>query len=152
MSHSTFTIGEFAQHAGLNPKTIRYYEEIGLLPPPPRNEAGYRLYSEEDLTRLRFVQRAKLLGLGLAEVKQLADYADDGQCHSLQEHLLTLVQEKLIEVDRRLAELAALRDDLCRFRDELTARAQETCAGQSTTPDGHSCQCLTPDQEKRHAN
>jgi len=152
MSHSTFTIGEFAQHAGLNPKTIRYYEEIGLLPPPPRNEAGYRLYSDQDLTRLRFVQRAKLLGLGLAEVKQLANYADDRQCHSLQEHLLTLVQEKLVEVDHRLAELAALRDDLCRFRDELTARVQEMCAGESVAPYGDSCQCLTPNEEKSNVN
>jgi len=152
MSHSTFTIGEFAQHAGLNPKTIRYYEEIGLLPPPPRNEAGYRLYSVQDLTRLRFVQRAKLLGLGLAEVKQLADYADDGQCYSLQEHLLTLVQEKLVEVDHRLAELAALRDDLCRFRAELTTRVKETHTKRAATLDDDSCQCLTIDQEKRHAN
>ncbi|MBI4758475.1 MAG: MerR family transcriptional regulator, partial [Chloroflexi bacterium] len=141
MSCSTFTIGEFARYAGLNPKTIRYYEGIGLLPQPLRNEAGYRLYAHEDLARLRFVQRAKLLGLSLAEVKQLADYADNRQCHSLQEHLLALVQEKLAEVDRRLAELAALRDDLHRFRDELTARVKEADIEQAATPRDDPCQC-----------
>lgn len=145
MPSSVFTIGEFARYSGINPKTIRYYEEIGLLPQPHRSQAGYRLYADEDLARLRFIQRAKLLGLSLAEVKQLADYANDRQCHSLQEHLLALVQEKSLEVDRRLAELAALRGDLHRFRDELAARVRETGAA-------NACQCLMGQEEEGHAN
>jgi DNA-binding transcriptional MerR regulator len=144
MSFSALTIGQFARRAGLNPKTIRYYEEIGLLPPPPRNDVGYRLYSDQDLPRLRFVQRAKMLGLSLAEIKQLADYADDGCCDLLQEHLLTLVEKKLAEVDRRLAELAAFRDDLRRFHDELAAGIA-TASPEPTTPlDADSCQCIEP--------
>ena len=124
MSFSALTIGQLAQRAGLNPKTIRYYEEIGLLPQPPRNEVGYRLYFDEDLPRLRFIQRAKMLELSLAEIKQLVDYADDGCCDLLQEHLLALVEEKLVEVDQHLAELAAFREDMRRFRDELAARRE----------------------------
>lgn len=144
MSSSALTIGRFARRAGLNPKTIRYYEEIGLLPPPQRNELGYRLYSDEDLPRLRFVQRAKMLGLSLAEIKQLVDYADQGCCGSLQEHLLVLVEEKLVEVDRRLAELMAFRDDLQRFRGELASGL--TAAGPKPTMplDAASCRCIEP--------
>ncbi|MCL5999600.1 MAG: MerR family transcriptional regulator [Chloroflexi bacterium] len=152
MSHLAFTIGEFAQSVGLNPKTIRYYEEIGLLPEPPRNRAGYRLYSNADLTRLHFVQRAKWLGLSLAEVKQLADYADHRQCDSLQEHLLALVQEKLAEVDCRLAELAALRNDLRCFQNELTVKTKETGTESNATAHDDPCKCLDPDQEKHHVN
>ena len=152
MSSSAFIIGKFARCCGLNPKTIRYYEEIGLLPQPRRNEAGYRLYWPEDLTRVRFVRRAKLLGLSLAEVKRLADYADNRRCHALQEHLLALVQEKLAEVDRRLIELAALRDDLQRFRDELAAWTQVAADEQVATSDRDSCRCLGQDQEGPHVN
>ncbi len=152
MPHSTFTIGEFAQYAGVNPKTVRYYEEIGLLPQPLRNEVGYRLYSDEDLARLRFVRRAKLLGLSLAEVKQLAGYAAEQRCHSLQEHLLALVETKLAELDRRMVELAALREDLHRLRGELAARAHEVGPAQPAIPAAASCQCLVQYQEKRHVN
>lgn len=142
MSFSALTIGQFARHAGLNPKTIRYYEEIGLLPQPSRNEVGYRLYSNEDLPRLRFIQRAKVLGLSLAEIKQLVDYADEGCCGPLQEHLLALVEEKLAEVDRCLAELAAFRDELRRFHDELAARLGTAGPEPTTFLDAASCQCI----------
>ncbi len=145
MSFSALTIGQFARRARLNPKTIRYYEEIGLLPPPLRNEAGYRLYSDNDLPRLRFIQRAKILGLSLAETKHLLDYADDGCCDLLQKRLLALVEEKLVEVDRRLAELAALRGDLRRLRDDLATR-RETSGPEPTTPlDAAACPCIEPD-------
>jgi len=144
MSFSTLTIGQFAQRAGLNPKTIRYYEEIGLLPQPARNEVGYRLYFDEDLPRLRFVQRAKMLGLSLAEIKQLVDYADAGRCDPLQEHLLALVEEKLVEVDRRLAELAAFQDDLRRFHDELAAGLAAASPEPTIPLDADSCQCIEP--------
>ena len=142
MSFSARTIGQFARQVGLNPKTIRYYEEIGLLPQPPRNDVGYRLYCDEDLPRLRFIQRAKMLGLSLAEVKQLADYADDGHCGPLQDRLLTLVAEKLAEVERRLAELAAFRDDLQRFHDELAVRRGVVSPEPTSSLGAASCQCI----------
>jgi len=63
------TIGELAGELQLNPKTIRYYEEVGLLPKPRRSESGYRLYSRYEIERLRLVKRAKLLGLSLARDK-----------------------------------------------------------------------------------
>ncbi|MFH0942440.1 MAG: MerR family transcriptional regulator, partial [Chloroflexota bacterium] len=69
------TIGELAKELHLNPKTIRYYEEVGLLSKPRRSEAGYRLYSNYEAERLRLVRRAKLLGLSLVEIKELVEYA-----------------------------------------------------------------------------
>ena len=114
------------------------------LPISPRNEVGYRLYFDEDLPRLHFIQRAKMLALSLAEIKQLVDYADAGRCGPLQEHLLALVEEKLAEVDRRLAELAAFRNDLRRFRDELAAELG-TAGPEPTMPlDADSCRCIEP--------
>ena len=144
MSFTALTIGQFARRAGLNPKAIRYYEEIGLLPQPPRNEVGYRLYFDEDLPRLRFIQRAKMLGLSLVEIKHLVDYADNGHCDLLQERLLALVEEKLAEVDCRLAELAAFRDDLRRFYDELAAGLGTASPEPAKPLDVASCRCIEP--------
>ncbi len=145
MSGSAFTIGEFARRVGLNPKTIRYYEQIGLLPQPTRSDVGYRLYSNENIPRLRFIQRAKMLGLSLSEVRQLVDYSDGGHCDFLQEHLVALVKEKLIEVDRRVAELSALRGDLRRFLDEPPARISTTGSEPSTPSQAVYCQCIEPE-------
>ncbi len=63
------TIGALAKELNINPKTIRYYEEIGLLSKPQRSESGYRLYSRDEMERLQLVKIAKLLGLSLAEIK-----------------------------------------------------------------------------------
>jgi DNA-binding transcriptional MerR regulator len=144
MSFSALTIGQFARRVELNPKTIRYYEEIGLLPQAPRNEAGYRLYIDQDLPRLRFIQRAKILGLTLAEIRQLVDYASNGCCDLLQENLLALVEDKLAEVERRLAELAAFKDDLQHFHNELGAGLETACQEPTTPLDAGSCQCIHP--------
>jgi DNA-binding transcriptional MerR regulator len=72
---SRLKIGELARQTGLSIKTIRYYESRGLLEQLPRTEGGYRLYGPEEIARLRFVQRAKLLGLTLEEIRELVDLA-----------------------------------------------------------------------------
>jgi DNA-binding transcriptional MerR regulator len=66
-----FTVGRLADLAGVNVETVRYYERRGLLPAPPRTEAGYRRYGEDDVWRLRFIRRAKDLGFTLSEVAEL---------------------------------------------------------------------------------
>jgi DNA-binding transcriptional MerR regulator len=66
---STLQIGEVAQRAGVSPRTVRYYEELGLLQQAPRTAAGTRLYGEGDVVRLRFIGRLKALGLSLDEIK-----------------------------------------------------------------------------------
>ena len=64
-------IGELAAELGLNPKTIRYYEAIGLLPEPRRTPAGYRCYGVDDRERLRFIAQAKAIGLSLQEISEI---------------------------------------------------------------------------------
>jgi DNA-binding transcriptional MerR regulator len=72
-------IGELATVLGLNPKTIRYYEDIGLLPKPQRTVSGYRLYEAADVERLSFIGKAKAIGLTLEEIREISDARPDGQ-------------------------------------------------------------------------
>jgi len=72
-------IGELAAELGLNPKTIRYYEDIGLMPEPPRTAAGYRLYGEVDRERLEFILKARAIGLTLEEIHQILALRSQGQ-------------------------------------------------------------------------
>jgi DNA-binding transcriptional MerR regulator len=72
-------IGELAAALDLNPKTIRYYEDIGLLPQPKRSAAGYRLYDDADHERLRFILKAKAVGLSLEEISRILAICDQGQ-------------------------------------------------------------------------
>ncbi len=90
-------IGEVARKTGLTTKTIRYCEEIELLPPPPRSEGGYRLYSDNDVTRLLFIKKAQRLGLSLAEAGWVLDLRDHTErpCR----HVLALLDRKLAEID-----------------------------------------------------
>ena len=99
-------IGAAARQTGLPPKTIRYYEEIGLLT-ADRAANGYRDYSSEDIHRLRFVQRARSLGFSVDECRQLLSlYSDRGRASA---DVKAIAQEKLIEIDRKIAELTGLR-------------------------------------------
>jgi DNA-binding transcriptional MerR regulator len=109
-----FKIGEFAQRLGINAKTVRYYEELGLLAAPQRNASGYRLYTLADEDRLRFVLGAKALGLSLAEIGEIvAAWAGGSQPCG---HVSRLLSQKLQELDHRIAELTRFRDDLAAYK------------------------------------
>lgn len=99
-------IGTAARQSGLPAKTIRYYEEIGLLR-ADRAANGYRDYSKEDIHRLRFVQRARSLGFSVEECRQLLSLYSDRDRASAD--VKAIAQEKLGEIDRKIAELTALR-------------------------------------------
>ena len=136
---SGLTIGELAREVRLNPKTIRYYEEIGLLSKPRRSESGYRLYSEYEAGRLMLVRRAKILGLSLAEIKELVDYAIDGHCNTLERRLLSLVEAKLVEIDQKIMDLNTFREDLTRYRRDLSKKLESAC---NEAPTPGSCRCI----------
>ena len=134
------TIGELAGELRLNPKTIRYYEEVGLLPEPRRSESGYRLYSSYEVERLRLVKRAKLLGLSLAEIKEIVEYAIDGRCSVMEDRLLSLVEAKLGEIDQKIEDLVTFRDNLRQYHRDLSSRLK---SGQEhMAPASASCQCI----------
>lgn len=136
------TIGELAKELRLNPKTIRYYEEVGLLPNPRRSESGYRIYSKNEAERLRLVKRAKLLGLSLAEIKELVEYAVDGHCNALEHRLLTLVEIKLGEIDQKIRDLITLREDLTRYRGDLSSRLVSSTSDQCSPATSAPCGCI----------
>lgn len=73
-------IGELAKQGGVNVQTVRFYERQGLLPEPPRRESGYRIYSSEDLRRLRFIRQAKVLGFSLQEIATILRMRERGRC------------------------------------------------------------------------
>ena len=136
------TIGELAGELQLNPKTIRYYEEVGLLPEPRRSESGYRLYSRYEIERLRLVKRAKLLGLSLAEIKEIMEYAIDGRCGVMEDRLLSLVEAKLGEIDQKIEDLVTFRGNLNQYRGDLSSRLGSKAHKTDRTPASASCQCI----------
>ncbi|MEW6307637.1 MAG: heavy metal-responsive transcriptional regulator [Bacillota bacterium] len=107
---SGLRIGQLARVAGVSAQTVRYYERLGLIAPPQRSEAHYRLYSEADLERLLIIRRAKLFNLSLDEIKQLLELSSQGvrPCQRLDE----LVRGHLQRLDERIRDLTAFRDDL----------------------------------------
>ena len=103
-------IGEVAAQVGLNPKTIRYYEEIGVLPPPQRTPAGYRLYTAATRARLQFIGQAKAVGLTLGEIRDILTLKHTGQIPC--PHVLALVAEKIAAIDTQLRTLGDMRQEL----------------------------------------
>ncbi|MCA9501855.1 MAG: MerR family transcriptional regulator [Spirochaetaceae bacterium] len=108
---------------GLSARTIRYYEEIGLLPGVRRRAGGRRVYGPDELERLGFIHRLKTLGLSLAEIRELNEvHGLAGSTEAMLRRLHDLLGAHLDDVDRRLAELRDLRDELAHYRDHVEAR------------------------------
>lgn len=107
MISGVLTIGELSKATGTKVDTIRYYERIGLLAAPGRTGGNYRAYADEDLARLSFVRRARDLGLSLEQVRELLSLSDEKtrSCEAVDR----IAREHLAEVDRKLADLKALR-------------------------------------------
>ncbi|MDQ3548641.1 MAG: MerR family transcriptional regulator, partial [Chloroflexota bacterium] len=108
----TLTIGVLAGRAGISTDAVRYYERLGLLKPSQRTESGYRLFTAEDVRRLQFIRRAKLLGLSLNEIRDLLRLADAGQCQPLRGQVADLLRRKIDDCETKLAELAAFKESL----------------------------------------
>jgi Hg(II)-responsive transcriptional regulator len=117
---------QVAEQAGVNVQTLRYYERRGLLPEPPRGESGYRMYGPDAVHRVRFIKRAQELGFGLSEAESLLTLAAGGpeNCEAARE----LAEAKVAELDRRVADLLAIRDSLQRLVATcVRPRAEREC-------------------------
>ncbi len=121
----SMTRGELADRAGVNAETIRYYEQRGVLPEASRTPAGYRIYCDEDVDRLRFVQRAQDVGFTLSEIAELLDLRDDGEAPA--DDVRRRASEKLREVNDKIRDLQRIREVL----SELVSACQEAPAGEA---------------------
>ena len=111
MAEQLLGVAEVGRRTGLTRKALRVYEELGLVEPAARTDAGYRLYDTEALRRIELVNRAKVLGLRLTEAKEFLHVAE-GCCGENHPALANLVERKLEETERRIAELASLKGTL----------------------------------------
>ena len=111
---TTYRIAQVAQRSGFTPAALRYYEDIGLVAPASRTDAGYRLYDETSLERLRFIARAKQLGCSLDEIADLVTAWDGGRCAPVQDRLRTTVEAKINDAHAQIAALTLLAADLQR--------------------------------------
>jgi DNA-binding transcriptional MerR regulator len=139
----SLTVGQLARATGVPAKTIRYYEQVGVLPMPRRSATGYRQYSRHDVHRLLFIRRARVLGLSLANLKMLTADLDSEECLTMRPRLHALVTEQLRTVQQQIAEFQvperqlvqvlqrlqtappAKHADWCRCLDSGTSEAQE---------------------------
>jgi MerR family transcriptional regulator, copper efflux regulator len=135
-------IGDLARIRGLSIKTIRYYESRGLLEKPPRTEGGYRLYGPEEVARLRFVQRAKLLGLTLEEIREMVELAARCNEGELVPCLEEVLEAKLEQTERKMAELSAFRQNLLYYRKRASALSAGVLPTDRYCEDVSFCGCL----------
>lgn len=118
-------IGDLAARAGLTVKALRFYESVGVLPAPARRPSAYRDYDEAALARLRFVKAAQAAGLTLAEIRQVVAVREQGgpPCR----HVTALLDAHADDLDRRIAELTALRAEVQQLRDRADRLDQADC-------------------------
>jgi DNA-binding transcriptional MerR regulator len=105
-----YFIGDIAKKFGLNPRTLRYYESIGILPKAGRTEGGYRVYGERAVERLEFVLKAKALGLKLDEIKKIIDLHERGEvpCECTKD----FIRGKINEIEEKVASVTDLKERL----------------------------------------
>jgi DNA-binding transcriptional MerR regulator len=110
-------VAELAAAVGLTADTVRYYERVGLLPPPARTPTGYRAYDPAAVDRLRFIQGAQRLGLRLKDIGELLAVRDTGVCAC--EPAEQLLRRRLVELDAEMTRLAALRTQMVAMADAI---------------------------------
>lgn len=128
------TIGQLAQATGVPAKTIRYYEQVGVLPPPRRSPTGYRQYTQQGVHRLLFIRRARALGLSLQRLKALTTALDGGPRAALRPRLLAVVRAQLSAVQQQITELQRLQRELEHVLHRLLTSARADHA--------ERCRCL----------
>ena len=125
MGTDALTIGHLARETATKVETIRFYEKTGLLPAPARTSGNYRAYGVEHLNRLSFIRRARDLGFSLDQVRALLDLSDDRDrpCNAVD----AIAKEHLAEVERKIADLSALRRELGAMIDQCRCGTVAEC-------------------------
>lgn len=131
-----YRISEVAERTGIPATTLRYHEDVGIVPAPERTAGGYRLYDDRTLARLRFISGAKQLGLSLDEVRALVKLWEVDECAPVQQEMARLVDAKIFDLARRTDELVA-------FANELQLIAARLRAEPHAGPCDGTCACGT---------
>ncbi len=143
ITETALKIGEVARLVGVPTKTLRYYEDIGLISPAGRTDSGYRLYGWRELEQIEFIRRAKLMGLTLVQIGELVGVAEERMPSGVLRRLDELLELKLEETERRLEELRAFRDSLLEYRERAaTAETLGACRC-AERGEGEFCGCIT---------
>ncbi|MEW1920751.1 heavy metal-responsive transcriptional regulator [Pseudarthrobacter oxydans] len=118
-------IGEVASAAGMTPKTLRFYEEQGLLPPAKRSPSGYRQYGEDSLGRLDFIARGRAAGLSVSQIRNILAVSepDNAPCA----HVRDVLSGQLADLDLKIAQLTALRAGVAASYDAVAAGDPAAC-------------------------
>lgn len=127
-------IGELSELTGVPKKTIRYYEEIGVMPVAPRNQSGYREYADDAVARLGFVRAAQTVGLTLGEIREVLAFRDRGEAPC--RHVAQLIDKHAADLANRIVALQAMHRGL----ERLAQRARKTSS--VATSDARFCHII----------
>ncbi len=115
-----YQIGELAKKLRISPRTIRYYEEIGLLKEAKRSSGSYRVYDEEDFIRLKFIRKLKILGLKLSQIQELEKlYRSHKSNKKYIPRLIEMFDEKVAYIDEKIGNLQSLKEDILSYKKKL---------------------------------
>ncbi|HPC86263.1 MAG TPA: MerR family transcriptional regulator [Smithellaceae bacterium] len=123
MSEDFLSIGELSRQLEMSQRTIRYYEEIGLLNSIKRVEGGRRIYTEKDLRRLKLIKRLKIMGMTLSEMQELESmWSYEKSNEKVLKRLLELLNNHLKRLEDRIADLDILRHEILEYQDRIRAK------------------------------
>ena len=121
-------IGDLANTTGTTPKTLRFYEDVGLLTPAGRTAAGYRTFTADAVDRLNFIRRGRSAGLTLAQIREVLELRDAGATPC--RHVKDLLDARLTDLDRQIAELQALRETVAHLHEDASTADPDACRPQ----------------------
>ena len=116
-------IGIVAEELRINPKTIRYYEEIELIPEAERNQTGYRVYNHDDIERIAFILRSRDLDFSLDDIGEILSLREHGEAPCL--YVSDLVGHRLLDIDTKISALQQLRGELEEIQKDAQALPRE---------------------------
>jgi len=119
------SIGALAKNIGVTTRTLRYYEEMGIMSPPQRLDGAVRFYTSEDVRKLKFIMRLKELGLTIKEMQELdAVYAEAKETDRIIPRLIEMLDNHINKLDEKMTKLASLRKEIIAYRQRMIKRFQ----------------------------
>ena len=145
MNPQDISIGRLARETGCKVQTIRYYEDIGLLPEPPRTTGNHRVYNEQHVQRLSFIRHSRELGFSLEEIREILSISDhpDQSCAIVDQ----IAKSHLEEVERKIDRLSALKTELEHMITQCSGGAISECRVIEVLADHSHAHCLTDHSE-----